>query len=73
MRFKEFFTLFEGRKKVNFENMPKPPALTELMREVSLGHDKDGYFVYTHRCRSKSYETPEKIPKSKIKFIASTG
>ena len=40
---------------------------------VSLGADKDGFFVCTHRARSKSYESPEKIPNSKIKFIKSTG
>lgn len=40
---------------------------------VSIGKDKDGYFAYTHRARSKSYESPEKIPKSKLEFIDSTG
>lgn len=40
---------------------------------VSLGADKNGFFVYTHRCRSHSYETPEKIPNNKIKFVESTG
>ncbi|MCK9415211.1 hypothetical protein M0Q97_00970 [Candidatus Dojkabacteria bacterium] len=40
---------------------------------VSLGADKNGFYVYTHRCRSHSYESPEKIPNSKIKFVESTG
>ena len=40
---------------------------------VSLGADKNGFFVYTHRARSKSYETPADIPNSKIKFIETTG
>ena len=40
---------------------------------VSLGADNKGFFVYTHRCRSHSYESPEKIPDSKIKFVKSTG
>ena len=40
---------------------------------VSMGADKDGYFVYTHRQRSKSYESPEKIPVKEIVFTNSTG
>jgi len=39
----------------------------------SLGADKNGFFCYTHRARSKSYESSEKIPKKDIKFIESTG
>lgn len=39
----------------------------------SLAKDKDGYFVYTHRARSKSYEAPEKISLKDIDFIDSTG
>ena len=42
-------------------------------RGVSLGVDKNGYFVYTHRARSKSYKSEDSIPLSKIKFIESTG
>ena len=40
---------------------------------VSMGADKKGFFVYTHRARCHSYPSPEKIPDSKIKFIESTG
>lgn len=40
---------------------------------VSLKKDEDGYFVTTHRARSTSYPSPEKIPGSKIEFIRSTG
>jgi len=39
----------------------------------SVAKDKDGYFCYTHRARSDSYETIEKIPKSVLEFIESTG
>ena len=39
----------------------------------SLGADKSGFFVYTHRARSKSYPTVEDIPQKDIKFIESTG
>ena len=40
---------------------------------TSLGADKDGFFCYTHRARSKSYEEPNKIPEKDINFIKSTG
>ena len=40
---------------------------------VSLGADDDGFFVYTHRARCKSYDSPEKIPNDKIKYIETTG
>jgi rubrerythrin len=42
-------------------------------KSCSLGQDKDGYFVYTHRARSKSYEHPDSIPLKDINFIDSTG
>lgn len=31
------------------------------------------YFIYTHRARSKGYESLDKIPLDVIKFIDSTG
>lgn len=40
---------------------------------VSLGADKNGFFVMTHRARSKSHESPYKIPSSEIIRTASTG
>lgn len=55
------------------KTVTKPEGLKDKMKEVSLGQDDDGYYVYTHRARSSSYESPEKIPDSKIKFITSTG
>jgi hypothetical protein len=63
---------FTGESK-NFDNVPKPDDLQSAMSEVSLGKDKKGYFVYTHRARSDSYASPHDIPKSKIEFIGSTG
>lgn len=51
----------------------KPEGLRRLMKDVSLGRDANGYYVYTHRCRSKSYPTPHDIPERRIKFVASTG
>jgi len=42
-------------------------------RGVSIGRDDDGYFACTHRARSSSYPSPDRIPLSKIKWIRSTG
>lgn len=38
----------------------------------SLAKDKDGYFVTTHRARSKSYLTVDGIPFKDVKFVDST-
>jgi len=45
----------------------------ESKRECSFARDKDGYYCYTHRARSKSYETISKIPFKDYNFICSTG
>ena len=39
----------------------------------SMGIDKDGYFIHTHRGRSKSYASPDKITVEDMRFIDSTG
>jgi hypothetical protein len=52
---------------------PKPDDLKEVLSGVTLGKDDDGYFVYTHRARSKSYPDPHGIPQKKIDFVESTG
>jgi len=38
-----------------------------------IGVDKNGYYIHTHRARSKSKEDYMKIPKKDIIFIDSTG
>lgn len=38
-----------------------------------MGIDKNGYYIHTHRARSKSHPTPDKITVKEIKFIDSTG
>jgi 2'-5' RNA ligase len=48
-------------------------AKTPKAEGVSLKRDKRGYFVHTHRARSKSFPTASAIPKSVIEFIESTG
>lgn len=40
---------------------------------VSISKDDKGYYAHTHRARSKSYESIDKIPVSKLKFIDGTG
>ncbi len=65
-----------------YKNVTKPQELidkckkhdcTKSLDGVSLGKDEKGFFVYTHRARSKSYKTPEKINISDIKFVETTG
>ena len=38
-----------------------------------MGVDKDGYFIHTHRGRSKSHSKPNGITAKEMKFIDSTG
>lgn len=38
-----------------------------------VGADENGFFVATHRARSNSYPSVDKIPAKDIKFIQSTG
>lgn len=50
-----------------------PKIKGKSFKGVGMGADKNGFFVYTHRARSKSHPTPEKITKTEIEFIESTG
>lgn len=54
-------------------NLNKKIKEKDLPNGFDMGIDKDGYFIHTHRARSKSYETPDKIAIRDIKFIDSTG
>ena len=55
------------------------PDLVKKIKEnnypsgFSMGIDKDGFFIHTHRARGKSHESPDKITVKEIKFIDSTG
>ena len=51
----------------------KPHGLRKRLAGVGLAQDKQGVYVRTHRARSKSYPSADKIPLSKIRFIRSTG
>ena len=50
-----------------------PDTLPTSAKGLGFGADKNGFFVHTHRARSKSYMDPAKIPQKDIKFIESTG
>jgi hypothetical protein len=75
--------LVTGQKYLNTEykngvvvNLRTPRGMSKISKMVkgcSIGADKNGFFVYTHRARSKSYKDPLKIPKRAIDFIESTG
>jgi hypothetical protein len=39
----------------------------------SFAKDEDGFYCYTHRARSDSYESISDIPNSVVDFIESTG
>lgn len=45
----------------------------DLPNGFDMGIDKDGYYIHTHRARSKSYPSPDKITVKDIKFVDSTG
>ena len=57
--------LWESDEDIDWELYEK---LDELKSEILLG-----FFVYTHRARSGSHKSPEKIPVKEINFIDSTG
>ena len=65
-----------AKKKKSHTVVTKTPeflAKTTKARAVTLAKDKDGYFCYTQRSRSKSYKTINSIPKSVIESVGSTG
>ena len=55
------------------------PDFLKILKEkdyptgFSMGIDKNGYFIHTHRARSKSHKSFDKITAKEIKFIDSTG
>lgn len=68
------YTMIEGRRisqlQINEATMPRRSG---RYSGTSIGRDGKGYFVMTHRCRSKSYPAAVKIPVSRIRFVRSTG
>ena len=64
---------FEKRELTNTEMKEARKKFGGKLRCSFAYADDEGYFCYTHRCRSKFYESPDKIPKRVYKFICSTG
>lgn len=58
-------------------NVPKSKEFSKKHgyygRGVGMGIDENGYFVYTHRARSKSYKSELSIPVKVVKWVESTG
>jgi hypothetical protein len=42
-------------------------------RGVSVGRTALGFFAFTHRAGSRTYNAPEDIPDSVVEYIRSTG
>jgi hypothetical protein len=55
------------------EDLKKKIKEKDLPNGFHMGIDKDGYFIHTHRTRSKSFEAPGKISVKAIRFVDSTG
>ena len=55
-----------------FTYLTPPDGLKTKFDFLAFSADKDGFFVHTHRARTKSYEKPEKIPQGKIDFVKTT-
>lgn len=60
-----------SQKSGNVTGLTKPDGFKA--EGVSFGANKDGFFVYTHRARSKSHKDPFKITEKEKSFIKSTG
>lgn len=56
-----------------YEHEDKTAGKDPRFAEVGLKQDDKGWYVTTHRARSNSYETPEKIPQAEVERIAATG
>lgn len=64
-----------------FKNVPKKGLKSaggasngvSAAEEMKYGKGTGKFFIYTHRARSKSYDSLDQIPEKTIKFIASTG
>lgn len=54
-------------------NLQKSISKNGKTYRIGVGRDDDGYFVHTHRARSKSYPHKKDIPIKDLKFIESTG
>ena len=81
-RKEEALTLLKSYTKAGKSKITGLNLHSDLRKKISengypsgfdMGIDKNGYFIHTHRARSKSHETPSSITAKEIKFINSTG
>lgn len=63
--------LFLYETKISEQSIPKEQE--KKFDGVTIRQDNGGFYVCTHRARSKSYESIDKIPSNIIKQIESTG
>jgi hypothetical protein len=74
----------DGAEVHGFELVEKVPEELEVgegthphqggrFRGVSIGRSDLGFFAFTHRARSKTWNTPKEIPDDVVTFIRSTG
>lgn len=69
-----FITPFVDKRNEDLEIGEKThPRQSGKFNGVSIGRDEDGWYVFTHRARSESKKSVDKIPKKDIKWIESTG
>lgn len=74
-----FVKFVTSAKKGKVFGLDLHPELKSKIKEggytdgFDMGIDKDGYFIHTHRARSKSHEKPSGITAKEMKFIDSTG
>jgi hypothetical protein len=54
-------------------NQATTPRQSGKYKGCSIGRDRNGLFVFTHRARSDSYPTLKAIPLKTVKWISSTG
>lgn len=71
-RRKAYETLMKAKESLNPEEHKLVVKCFGSSTECSFGKDKNGYYCFTHRCRSKSYPTINDIPQKDVDFVSST-
>lgn len=69
---KAYEKLMKAKESITSSERSKVKELFGQSNKCSFAKDKDGYYCYTHRCRSKSYPEIEKIPMKDVEFVRST-
>ena len=75
----KYLQSYSKASKGKITGLTQHPELSKRISEKGLpsgfdmGIDEDGYYIHTHRARSKSHESVDGITQKEIKFIDSTG